>query len=246
MRFNNQTIALFIVLSFIGLLPKVEAQTERPLKAVKFRLMSWASPLEGLHFESAGKVQSIDEVVPHARSRPYSFVGNGDLNLFTISQDSDGKEVRKIVASVPYAGLENNMLLLINEVSNPYKVRTLAESVLKFPSGSFRLISFSNLPVKVGIGTEPYDLPPNGEVIAKPKTLKTGDVFPLRIVATGDQGLELVYSNRWLYSDKERVMLFVDRGAAQENQGLIVKCFTEDYNPEHDKPPELPKESGDQ
>ena len=224
---------LTILVALIALLPCPAAfsQAKQPEKAGKFRMISWSKPVSGLLFESGGKVVPVDLIVPNTRTKPYSFTSAGDLVFFSATTGPDGKEVRTPLLTVPYGQLDENILILVIGDSSPYTARVLDESSSSFPPGSYRFVNFTKLSIKVALDKEVTSILPQSQAVVVPKALKVGGVFTLRIVnETSDvgAGYHWIYSNRWMYGDRERIMAFINHDDSEQNDGFSVKCFTED------------------
>lgn len=210
------------------------SQSNRPEKAVRFRMLAWSKPVGGLLFESEGKTQSVDVIVPNARTKAYSFTGAGDLVFFEVTTGPDGKELRVPLLTVPYEQLGENILILVLGYSPPYTAKVMDESNSGFPPGSYRFVNFTKLTIKVALvakDAEIETIAPQSQGLVVPKKFKSGDVFTLRIVNETTEGgakYHWIYSNRWMYGDRERIMAFINHDDSELNDGFSVKCFTED------------------
>ena len=204
----------------------------RPVKTVKFRILAWSTVINDFNFESNHATTEVGPIVPNTRTRYLNYTGADDLLFYNTPKPKKDKDERVPVLRVPYDELSENILILINDTAQPYTAKVLEESAQKFPPGSYRFINFTPLLMKVAVGTEIGDLAGNGEYIMKPAALKSGGVFTMRIAAEVEKkAARMIYSNRWMYGDVERIMIFVSQGKAEQNGGLIVKCFTEDFKP---------------
>ena len=220
----------FVILALLcGGLALHAQPANRAVKMVKFRILSWSTVINDFNFESNHATTEVGPIVPNTRTRYLNYTGGDDLLFYNTPKPKEGKDERVPVLRVPYAELSENILILINDTAQPYAARVLEESSQKFPPGSYRFINFTPLLMKVAVGTEIGDLSRNGDYIMKPASLKSGDVFTMRIAAEVEKNAaKMIYSNRWMYGDVERIMIFVSQGSAMQNGGLIVKCFTED------------------
>lgn len=193
--------------------------------------MSWSGNIEGFSYESGKKQHIIDTIGPINRSKPYTYVGDGDLVFYSLSQTTNEQVVKTPLLRVPYDSLEKRLLILINDNTQPYTCRVLDEGGDKFGPGSFRVVNFSKRALKFMIGEEYGDVPPGNVFDANSVRAKPSDVLPIKFAAPFGDSIKVIYSNRWLYDSTERVMIFVVESDTSDNSGFMTKFFSERYVP---------------
>jgi hypothetical protein len=208
-----------------------ELAKDKPIKRVEFRIMSWSGNLEGFNYESEKKRYDIDTIGPISRTRPYTYVGNEDLIFFSFNQGPTSQVEKTPLLKVPYDSLIKRFLILVNDTSKPYTFRILDESGDQFGPGSFRVVNFSRRPIKYLIGLNTGDIKSAGIHDENSVSAAPGDVLPIKFATPFDETLKIIYSNRWLYDNTERVMIFLIEDNNPDNNGFMTKFFSERYFP---------------
>jgi hypothetical protein len=210
-----------------------------PAQTVRFRTLAWSDPIEGLLYDQKGKAVEV-AAYNHARSPFYQASADRPLVFYRLVPHPDAAPTKEIVAEATLPpDTRMALLLFFKGAGGEIRINVSPDDTTTFPSGSYRFVNLSDARLAVAIGATQAPLPPRESIVVKgaPEG-PAGGVF-VRMALLGETNL-LIYSNKWLWSDHHRTLVFVSP-TGNPNQPLELKRISENSAFPEDAPAGAPK-----
>lgn len=216
-----------IVVFFCVLLgPLLEAQPEA--RSIQFRAICFDVMPEGLLFENAGKLQSL-EIGGSNRGPEINYTGTPLIHFFRLRVNESGEDIRVSAGRVEIAPGVNECLLFFfprGESSGTARWDIFAtdDSHLAFGPGDIRFVNLAGQAIAGVLDDRTMRLPPGAVETISPDKSEAGGIG-IKLAAYLDEGWEPFFSSRWPYRENVRlIVLFVpDR----KNGGVRMRAIPE-------------------
>lgn len=219
MTFKTLCAAAFA--AFVALTATATLSASQETKPLKFRLISWSSVIEGLHFRQGdGTLVAVPLILPNGRSPYYTYQGAGPVVFGRVSNGPDGKPLLDEAGNPifhPAAHLEaakfsEKTLLMFHEqagASDRYQIMPLDDSEAALPPGSYRFFNFTPYSLAVQCGDAQGTVASRDSVLLRGKP--TDSPVMIRVVMAAEVGNQLrrAFADRWPYIKTHRTSVFV-------------------------------------
>ncbi len=210
MKFN----CYFLPLLFAFCVTSARAQAVDPLEKMQFRTLGWEVSLKDLYYDYKGKDVKI-AVVHSARSPFYALDVGDTISFYELIPNPDKPPTRKIVAVADVSTTKPWPLIVFRAGNQPggmFKVSAIADDPKSFPYNTCRFINLTESDLYAKYGDEQIKIPAKGVESASMKLSSTekGKIRNTMLVALTGDGPLLVYSNNWIVSHNNRVLVFIN------------------------------------
>ena len=204
----------FLPLLFVFCFPRVWSQTEDSVDKKQFRTLGWEVSLKDIYYDYKGKDVKV-AVVHSARSPFYALDAGDSISFYELISNADKPPTRKVVAVADISTTKPWPLIVFragNQAEGMFKVTAIADDPKSFPFNTCRFINLTEADLYAKYGGEQIKIPAKGIESASMKLSSTekGKIRNTMLVALTGDGPLLVYSNNWIVSHNNRVLVFIN------------------------------------
>lgn len=216
-------IAIALLIGFIseqGLQAQAPAPSPKP--SMYFRTLGVDCNAEGLNYLLGSNSVPLT-IVQGVRSQPFEYSGPSPLEIFRTVTGPDGKLARQQVASIDISQAGTYPLLMFFKgTKGPDQpvISLLKEDAKSFPSGTFRIVNYSRLPLSANL--------PGGLVAVPAGTIKDylgkeGGIFTVGISENNPSGPFLAFNSNIGILPGGRIMFLVLPPPSSERHIQILR-----------------------
>ena len=195
-----------VMLNQKGLNAQVPSPSAQP--TMQFRTLGADCAMDGLFYQMGSNNVSVS-IPQQMRSMPYDYSGASPLEIFKLITDKDGKPVHQKIASVDISQAGTfPLLVFFKGPKGPDQpiVSVLKEDAKAFPSGTFRIVNYSQNPLNASFPSGPLVVP-RGSI--KEYQGNEGGIFPVGISESTPTGSNLVFNSNVGILPGKRIMFLV-------------------------------------
>jgi len=169
------------------------------------------------------------------RSELFEIAPNTEfLELFRQVTTEEGETVYQLAGRAPIVEKTDRILYFLSknerDAEMPIRLFGIDDSLEAFPSGSFRFLNTTQVPLSVMINETKADVPPRGIVVVSPEIPKSGGFLPFYIADLERQ--KVIYQTRLYGQAKGRNMAFILIEEDQTTQGRVNIRFLSELIPD--------------
>lgn len=226
-----RTLVMWMLI-LIGLLSlTINAQETKSGSKLQFSCVAWDNLSATEIFYRNGKSLIPIKLYKGKRSSLYSLRKTSTFQLYIPSEEEDGLGY-KVVGEVRIPEATNRLLFLIEEKKSSngelsLNLRAIDDSTKVFPSGSFRFLNLTPIPLKVDFDGKVESIKPKAMTLIKPNLKKSLGLIPF-FIKTNDGAVH--YTNRLFAQSDGREMVFITPPKKGKKR-LFIKFLSDTVRP---------------
>lgn len=186
-----------------------------------FRALGWKMALSGIYYTASSKTSSLPadvelNVYESVRSIFYELPQGPKLELYQLQKDPTGKVTRTVVATVDLAGAGPTPLLIFSPDATQaigWRVVVLPDDLTSFPAETCRFVNTTDAKIHVAFKTTILTISPHSMETTKVKDFTEGGVISIKMAASNQDKVQLIYTNTWSFPEHLRYLVFISVGS---------------------------------